>query len=438
MASLSQNSVTLAAPDAQRLLGRMVHQVAAPNEQEQSTAAFNLVGWVVGRQAPVERVELWQTGKVVQAAAVGDSRPNVAKQFPGTAWAADAGFLMTVDSLDYDTAIDGELRAVLDDGLSVPLAVIEGRSQRFPPADAQNLQPLAVTSLARSGSTWLMRLLAEHPEIVAFRRYPYEMRPALYWTHMLKVLSEPPARSKPIAHPKTFFRDAFAVGANPFHTSALQEYPPLQEWSETAYLTHLASFCYDSIESWYRQVAIGQGQSNAAYFAEKRHPAEHPGLLWNMYPGMREIFLLRDFRDVASSALAFNAQRGREGFGRQHVASDEEFLVSLSHAGTRLLQHWTRQSARSHLVRYEELVTSPSDTLRAMLIYIGVDASSATIDGMIERASRESPELQQHQTSGSSASSIGRWRRDLDPALQAVASDVFSDLLARFDYDQDA
>jgi hypothetical protein len=197
----------------------------------------------------------------------------------------------------------------------------------------------------------------------------------------------------------------------------------------------LARFCHDSIESWYRCLAESQAQPSAAYFAEKHLPNEYPTLLWETYPGTREIVLVRDFRDVASSVLAFNEQRGFDDFGRQRVESDKEFLLQLRRDAANLLETWSRRAARSHLVRYEDLVTNPHGALEAMLPYVGVDASSATIDGMVERASRTTPELRQHQTSDSPAASIGRWRRDLDPALQMVAADAFNDILRAFGYD---
>jgi hypothetical protein len=45
-------------------------------------------------------------------------------------------------------------------------------------------------------------------------------------------------------------------------------------------------------------------------------------------------------------------------------------------------------------------------------------------------------ELQhQHQTSADLNASIGRWRRDLGTALQAVCQEAFGDVLAGFGYD---
>ena len=101
-----------------------------------------------------------------------------------------------------------------------------------------------------------------------------------------------------------------------------------------------------------------------------------------------------------------------------------------------MLESWRRRSARAHLVRYEDLITAPGQTLGSLLAYVGVDPAPATIDGMIERASRETPELRRHQTSETPAASIGRWRRDLAPGLQATANDLFSEILDSFGYDK--
>lgn len=434
MPSFLPLTIALVEPDPQGLLASSVEQKAA--RQAAVVDAALLSGWAVGRHGPVARVELVQHGTVLHTAPVEANRPQVAAQFPEIAWAAASGFQMVIDFRVFEAAPSCELRAVLDDQTMVPLAVLRRQSQPLPRADAQNLQPLLVTSLARSGSTWLMHLLAGHPEIVVLQRYPYEMRPALYWTHMLQVLTARPDPSQPIARPKTFRRDKFAVGANPFRTGALEQYPEVQTWATLTYRDQLARFCQDAIEGWYRSVAGSQAQPSAAYFAEKRHPVEHAASLWEMYPGMRELLLVRDFRDIASSIFAFNAQRGSDGFGRDRVDSDEALLESLRRPGTQLLEHWGRRAARLHLVRYEDLVATPADTLRSVLTYLGVDASAETVAGMLDRA-KETEELQAHQTSASPEASIGRWRHDLEPALQAAANEIFRDILTGFGYSQD-
>jgi hypothetical protein len=200
----------------------------------------------------------------------------------------------------------------------------------------------------------------------------------------------------------------------------------------------LARFSQDSIEQWYRHVAANQDQPGAVYFAEKRHPNVHTAALWDMYPGAREVILIRDFRDAVTSAMSFNERRGHQGFGRARVDSDEEFIRAFWRAVRALHRHWQRRKAAAHLVRYEDLIAAPDETLGALLTYLGLDADPATMDTMREQVTGESPHLRLHKTSGSTASSLGRWRSDLDPALQPVANEVFHDLLVAFGYDPSA
>lgn len=427
-------AVALAKLDTSALLAGEVARKAGDAE---SGDAVRLVGWVVGRQAPVARVELWRDGTLLQAVAVGTDRTGIAPRYPEAPWAGKSGFQMLVKPADLASAAPAELRAVFPDGTSGTLASLWVHDEPLPHVDASFLQPLLVTSVARSGSTWLMQVLAEHPGIVAYRRYPYEMRPSLYWLHMFEVLSGVPDRARPIDHPKSFRRDDFIVGANPFHTEVLQEYPSLGEWSEQTYRDNLARFSQESIEQWYRHVAANQDQPDAVYFAEKRHPNAHTSALWDMYPGAREVILVRDFRDAATSALAFNERRGHQGFGRGRVDTDEEFLRTFWRAARALHRHWQRRKA-THMVRYEDLITAPDETLGALLEYLGLDADPATMAMMRERATGESASLRLHKTSGSTQSSLGRWRSDLDPALQPVADEMFHDLLVAFGYDPSA
>src|SRR5690606_13583897 len=137
---------------------------------------------------------------------------------------------------------------------------------------------------------------------------------------------------------------------------------------------------------------------------------------------------VRDFRDVTSSVLAFTAKRVREG-RREDDGTPEDYLHQLRHDAANLLDHWRRRSATAHLVHYEDLVHQPQETLRDVLTYAGLDAAPATITGMLDRVAAATGELRQHQTSASPAASIGRWRQDLDPALQPLATELFADIL---------
>src|SRR5919106_1720142 len=138
MTSVAHLTVSLATLDPQWVVDRAVRQPAA--NQDSATYAFKIAGWVVGRQAPADRVEVVQDGRVIQTAKVDGKRPHIAERFPETSWAAASGFIMMVDSLAFEPAFAFELRAVFADSVTVPLAVIRGQRRSLGSDDAQRLQ----------------------------------------------------------------------------------------------------------------------------------------------------------------------------------------------------------------------------------------------------------------------------------------------------------
>jgi hypothetical protein len=291
-----------------------------------------------------------------------------------------------------------------------------------------------LTTMGRAGTTWTMRLLSEHPEIVVHRWHPYELRTARYWWHMLKTLSEPrdPYHSAQADH---FQTNKQWIGYNPFYPEPISVTPGLGEWMGRDYIEDLARFCQRSAEETYLRIAAGQGQSNVKYMAEKHRADNLPWLVWELYPRAKEIFLVRDFRDVYSSMLAFNQKFGRRAFGPAHIETDADFATFLRNSTIRnLSRSWPKRQDRAHLIRYEELITQPQQTLHDVLVYLELDASDETVDGMLDRASAENPEMTRHLTSSDVSTSLGRWKSSLTPELQSVANTAFGDVLQQFGY----
>ena len=100
-----------------------------------------------------------------------------------------------------------------------------------------------------------------------------------------------------------------------------------------------------------------------------------------------------------------------------------------------LLHGWRRRQERALLVRYEDLVAQPERALESALAFAGLDSSTSTVRRMVEHGFAEIPELREHRTTESAEASVGRWRRDLDPALQKLCADLFGDALAAFGYE---
>jgi hypothetical protein len=199
------------------------------------------------------------------------------------------------------------------------------------------------------------------------------------------------------------------------------------------YPERLARFCQEQAEMTYELIAKGQGQENPVYMAEKHRADSMPWLVWELYPKAKEIFLVRDFRDVVSSMLAFNVKQGFRAFGPEHIKTDEEFARYLRNTTIKqLARSYPKRQDRAHLIRYEDLMQETEATLRGMLAYLELDASDQIVDGMIARASEENENSKRHKTS--SGSSIQRWKQSLAPSVQEVCNEVYADVLEQFGY----
>lgn len=349
-------------------------------------------------------------------------------------------FTLLVDTLDLPLAFEFRLRATLADGSRVKFATISGRRQPLATSYQPRLQPLLITSLGRMGTTLLMQMLAAHPAVVAYNRPPFEARGGKYWAHLLRTLAAPADATRRVGAPMEFHQEPGAVSGNPFYSAEFDAWPQVEAWSGGAYIAELAAFCQRSIDGWYLATAAAQQQDQAPlrFFAEKHFPDDYPRRLRELYPAAQELFLVRDFRDMVASMLAYNARKGYGDFGRERAGSEAEWLAELRRGLSALHDAWRERGAPATLVRYEALVREPERALPPLLQALGLAHSPQIVAGMIAAAAPDAPDLRGHGTTTSPDASIGRWRSDLSPALRAAVAREFGDLLVSFGYDPEA
>jgi hypothetical protein len=253
---------------------------------------------------------------------------------------------------------------------------------------------------------------------------------------MAKVLTEP-ANHFQSAHPDQFLADPWWIGANPFFGGQLADHPEIGTWFGRCYVEELIAFCQHSTKAFYQRVARAQDQPDALYYLEKYHAASQvPVLTWELFPEAREMILVRDFRDMISSMIAFNAKRGYAPYGREGGNSDEAFVRQARAGVEHLVNAWKSRSTVAHLVRYEDLILRPEPTVRGMLEYLNLDASRATIEAMLTQSHAED-DLEHHRTSQDAARSVGRWQNDLPQSLRALSQQAFARAMEEFGYAHD-
>ena len=404
---------------------------------ELDTFGVTVDGWVLGRRAAARAVELLHGEQVLARADVNVRRPDIARAFPHVGGAERSGFRLAAGLLTADGTFELLVRAELEDGTVVPVATIAGAREPLRTGFRPKVQPLLVTTLGRTGSTWLMQLLEQHPAVVAYRPFMYEPRLLSYWLEVIRELSEPASYLQSLR--ADLSGEHWWLGdRRPSALPPLSADPPIRRWLGDTAVRSLAAFSQARIEEFYLEVARVQGRELPRYYAEKCWPDHFaPVMMWELFPDAREVLLVRDFRDIVCSVLAFNRKLGYRAFGRELVETDGEFARQLRESAVRMLDSWRARADRSLLLRYEDLITRPGETLSGLFSYLGIDARAGTVDDVVRAATAAQPDVQlAHQTSADARSSIGRWRRDLDEELQAECETAFGDVLEAFGYER--
>ena len=390
-------------------------------------------GWAIGAEgSSLVGVEGVHDGQRVFRVPLDVERPRTAAEH-GLPAERPIGFHALVGTLRLAPEFEIEVRALPESGDPVALGTIAGARAPLRTSFEPRRAPIAVTTLGRTGSMLLMRLLAAHPEVLVYRPYRFEQRIASYWADVLLSLAEPASYIRQVAPPPDVDDPAWWVGGAADLPWGLRD-AAVQEWLGGDAVEALAPVFQQRIEATYDRITAVTDTDDAPRFAEKFN-LRAAGLIRELYPGSAELFLVRDFRDMVTSILSFNRRRGAQGFGRARTATDAEYVASLGGWATALRRAFERRRANAHLVRYEDLVTDPRPALAGLLSYLGVDASPGAVGAMLDAAAEELPELRDHSTSDGPAASIGRWRRDLAPELAAECERALRPALDAFGYE---
>ncbi len=409
------------------------HHLEAPVAGTTSPVhGINLTGWAVGTGERLLAIEVTSKTGLVAEMPVGQSRPDVARAYPGRGGVDGCGFSGAISVIGLPTNFDLTLCAVTSDSGRVPLWQVLGARRNLVAADPTAPQPLLVTTLGRSGSKWLMQLLASHGSVVAYRSQRLEARVVGYWTSVLLELA------KPSSYREAMFAGVLAGShwwaGDRLAGNAFLEDANLESWLGSENIEVIARFSISQVRALYSFLVESEGKKHARYVAEKSTPHLLPELARELFPETRQIVLVRDFRDMMASALAFSRRHGRASFGRERVDNDLDFPRQVRENAIPLLESWRTYADTSHLVRYEDLVREPVRTISDVFQYLGLDTKDATVREIVER-NRWDSSAAWHATSPGPIESIGRWRRELSDEMKERAQAELGPALEAFGYD---
>jgi hypothetical protein len=429
------DSVQITEPDADGLAAMALE--APPAGGQVATWSLPVAGFAIGRDGPVRQVSV-SRGAARWVMPVHDHRDDVADSHPQHEWARHAGFSGAINTLRLPPRFELDVVAELGDGSARRLGTVRGRRRELRTDYDASLEPLIVTTLGRTGSTWLIHVLGCHPEVTAYRPFSFEPRAATYWIDILTSLAEPASYTQQVEG-EVHYPQPWWLGSGTRMTSELLPDAELARWLGSEHVADLAAFAQQRIDAVYLQVAATEGKQ-ARFFAEKVLPESNvPQLLRELYPGAREVFLVRDFRDMLASIRAFNEKRGVAAFGLDGASADEQYVLDgLGPSVRNLLDEWHARSDSAQLVRYEDLILHPEETVRGVLEHVGLDTSGDRVGDVVAQAAQPAPGMAVHMTAAGQRESIGRWRHELDPRLQEVCDEAFGDALAELGYERSA
>jgi hypothetical protein len=256
---------------------------------------------------------------------------------------------------------------------------------------------IILSTMGRTGSTALMAVLAQHPNIVVAGGRPFEVEMGCYYAYALRTLMATGDHERSLRTDNiTAKENLFHTGFNPYFEFAFSKVfkapRALENFLALRLPRRVGGAFRDIILDYYEEVAKDQDLDHPIYFAEKTLPERDSRLgIRFMFPATREILLVRDLRDVVCSATSSNG------------GPFDRTLAATVAAGGKIRDILAENRKSVWFVRYEDFVLENERTEQEMFGFLGL--TSLTSDR------RQMGELfANHATSPSPAASIGRWK----------------------------
>jgi hypothetical protein len=281
----------------------------------------------------------------------------------------------------------------------------------------------------RSGSTWILRLLAGTGSVVPIDE------PLIGWS-LGQFLSDLPGWSA----------DSLEYGTSMmFKVQADKRDQFFNDEFREAWQPQMAEMLRDRFRAHARAYPASPRPSRSLVVIKEPNGSQAAELLMGALPRSRLLFLLRDGRDVVDSELAANAADSwvTKNFDGARGIDDAQRLDFVTQSARKWLWRteavqaaYAKHSGPKLLLRYEDLRAEPERHLRVLLDWLGLDIPQAQLSELVERHSFENvPDELRGPRSFHRAARPGLWRENLTPEEQAAVARILAAKLRELSYE---
>lgn len=284
------------------------------------------------------------------------------------------------------------------------------------------LTPILVSGMGRSGSTLAMQLLGTDPTCVFDQVYPLESRYLSMITHFAAQWQGWTFAD----YGQTASAYQSVLGNNPVVVRNNVEQDA--GTGPDAKLLNIPQSGDVLLTLWKQFTAAARvGKPNARFYGEKT--VEWLPSFLAPYLDVYAIYMFRDPRDLFISANKFNSKRGYLAFGRTQQDTDRDHAITLAFKFLQRYENFRVFKAlggKASCTRYEDLALNPVPTVSDLVEQTGMQIS----------ALKDENSFSQHRTSGSVEQSIARWKREpLDEAVMEIFNEILFDILKEMRYE---
>jgi Sulfotransferase family len=278
----------------------------------------------------------------------------------------------------------------------------------------------------RSGTTWLLNMLAEHDGVV-----PVD-EPLIAW-YLGPFVSDLPGADATLLDSSTFTMR---------RVQAAKEHQFFAEEYAAAWVPALARMMRERFYAQADRRRASNGDLPRSVVIKEPSGSQSADLISRALPRSRILFLLRDGRDVVDSELAASLEGGwvsREFPGFRGLRDGDRLAFVAQSAMKWLWRTEVVQAAVANhpgptlTVRYEELRQEPEPTVLRIVSWLGLDSTGPQSAAAVERHRFE----RMRETGPSEfvrIASPGSWRENLRPDEQAVLEELLAPKLRELGY----